>query len=103
MDCVMLKKTYTKTGKFCRVTFKYRPEVEKTSIQLVGDFNDWGEKKKHMLKKCKDGSFSLTLSLPSNSDYHFRYFCNDNEWQNDEAADSYERNSFGSQNGVLSV
>lgn len=99
----MLKKNYTKTGKFCRVTFKYQPEIEAKSIQLMGDFNEWGEKKKHMLKRCKDGSFSLTISLPANSDYRFRYFCDDNQWRNDEEADGYERNSFGSQNAILSV
>ena len=99
----MLKKNYTKTGKFCRVTFKYHPEAEAKSIQLMGDFNDWGITKKHMLKRCKDGSFSLTISLPANSDYRFRYFCDDNQWLNDEEADGYERNSFGSQNAILSV
>ncbi len=102
----MLKKNYTKTGKFCRVTFKFRPEEEEEeaeSIQLVGDFNDWGWKKKQMLKRCKDGSFSLTISLPSNSDYRFRYFCNEKVWLNDQEADGYERNIFGSQNAILSV
>ena len=99
----MLKKNYTKTGKFCRVTFKFRPEDEADSIQLVGDFNEWGTKKKQMLKKCKDGSFSLTVSLPANSDYHFRYLCNEKNWQNDEEADGYEWNKFGSKNAVVST
>ena len=99
----MLKKNYTKTKKFCRVTFKYRPENEAKSIQLMGDFNDWGEKKKHMLKRCKDGSFSLTVSLPANKDYRFRYLCNESEWLNDEAADSYKWNIYGSQDAVVTV
>ena len=39
----MLKKNYTKTGQFCRVTFKVLPDVDARKVVLCGDFNDWNK------------------------------------------------------------
>ena len=98
----MLKKSYSKTGKVCRVTFKYdNPENAETAM-LAGGFNDWSAEQNPM-RKLKNGTFSVTVSLEAGSSYPFRYVLNDTFWVNDEAADSYEPNSYGEDNSVVTV
>ena len=58
----MLKKSYTKTGKSCRVTFKYPNEEAADSAVLAGEFNEWSQEATPM-KKLKNGTFSVTVSL----------------------------------------
>ena len=98
----MLKKSYSKTGRFCRVTFKLPAEVEAETAMLCGDFNEWSEES-HVMKKLKDGSFSLTLSLPANNAYRFRYLLDGERWENDWAADEYLPNTFGADDSVLKI
>ncbi|MGD9946888.1 MAG: isoamylase early set domain-containing protein [Desulfobulbus sp.] len=98
----MLKKSYSKTGTVCRVTFKYENEEQAASAVLAGEFNDWSLKDTPM-KKLKDGSFSLTLSLPAGQNYVFRYVLDGNIWVNDSDADGYAPNEFGEANSVLTL
>ena len=98
----MLKKSYSKSKKYCRVTFRYTPENEVEKVVVLGDFNGWG-KDGHDLKKRKDGSYSITLSLPANKDYKFRYLIDDSEWTNDTEADDYVQNPFGAEDALLKI
>jgi len=98
----MLKKNYTKTGNYCRVTFKVPSSVNSKKVALCGDFNDW-DRKAAIMKHLKDGSFSITLTLPANNSYRFKYFLGSNRWENDAEADAYAKNSFGSEDSVLTV
>ena len=96
----MLKKSYSKTGSVCRVTFKYENQEMANQAVLVGDFNDWSLKETPM-KKLKDGSFSVTLVLPSSRSYSFRYVLDQEHWVNDSKADGYTPNQYGEANSVL--
>ncbi len=98
----MLKKSYSKTGTVCRVTFKYDNEEQASSAVLAGEFNSWSLLETPM-KKLKDGSFSATLSLPAGQSYLFRYVLDGGVWVNDPAADRYAPNEYGEENSVLSV
>ena len=98
----MLKKSYSKTGAACRVTFKYDNQEQAKSAVLAGDFNDWSLKETPM-KQLKDGSFSVTLSLPSGQSYRFRYVLDGGVWVNDPAADGYIGNDYGEENSVLTT
>ena len=98
----MLKKNYTKTGKKCRVTFKYANPEEAESAVLAGEFNDWSLEKTPM-KKLKDGTFSVTVSLETGRSYRFRYVLDGNIWVNDPEADSYAANEYGEDNSVVAV
>ncbi|TKB09621.1 isoamylase early set domain-containing protein [Desulforhopalus sp. IMCC35007] len=98
----MLKKNYSKSGNICRVTFKYNnPEGSKNAV-LVGEFNKWSLQENPM-KKLKDGSFSITLSLQAGNSYQFRYVLDGNTWVNDVEADSYVTNQYGEENSVVTV
>ncbi|MGI5173195.1 isoamylase early set domain-containing protein [Treponema sp. OMZ 840] len=85
-----LKKTYTKTGKKCSVTFSLPAEAAHGAekVWLCGDFNNWSTSETP-LKKQKNGSFSVTLSLESGQEYQFRYLIDGKTWENDWAADKY--------------
>lgn len=96
----MLIKNYTKTRKFCRVTFKLPAAVAAETAHLAGDFNDWNTAS-HPMDKLKDGSFSLTISLPTDKSYRFRYLLDGNRWENDWAADAYVPNEYGSDDSLI--
>jgi len=98
----MLKKSYNKTGRSCRVTFKLNPEVEAASAALLGEFNAWDESTTPM-KRLKDGSFSATVSLEAGSEYRFRYLLDGQQWVNDPEPDSVVTNRFGSTDCVVAV
>ena len=98
----MLKKNYTKTKKSCRVTFKYPNEEQAESAVLAGEFNDWSLTATPM-KRLKNGTFSVTVTLKSGYSYRFRYVLDGNVWVNDPDADSYAANEYGEENSVISV
>ena len=98
----MLKKNYTKSGSKCRVTFKVPAELAARRVALLGEFNAW-DAERHLMKKRKDGSHSLTISLDAGNDYRFRYLLDGERWVNDEAPDRLVYNRFGDQDCVITV
>ena len=95
-----MKKTYSKTGKKCRVTFELPAEANIESANLCGEFNDWN-KSSHKLARRKKGNFTTTISLDSGKEYRFRYWVNDERWENDWNADKYLPNDFGSEDSII--
>ena len=85
-----LKKSVGKNGKTCAVTFSLSAEGAKgaSKVWLCGDFNNWSASETPM-KKLKDGSFSVKISLECGQDYQFRYLLDGKSWENDWAADKY--------------
>jgi len=98
----MLKKTLTKSGKTCRVTFSTPSEVAAKEVYLCGDFNDWSPSS-HPMKRRKDGSFSTSVTLETGKDYRFRYLLDGERWENDWEADAYAPNDFGSEDSLIRV
>ena len=96
----MLKKSYTKTKKKCRVTFKYPNQEHADSAVLAGDFNSWSTTDMPM-NKLKDGSFFVTISLEAGRSYKFRYVLDNTAWVNDPEADEYAANEHGESNSVV--
>lgn len=95
-----MKKTYSKTGKKCRVTFELPAEANIESANLCGEFNDW-DKSSHKLVRRKKGNLTTTVSLDSGKEYRFRYWVNDERWENDWNADKYLPNDFGSEDSLI--
>jgi len=98
----MLKKSYTKTGAKCRVTFKLPAEVQAETAVLCGEFNEW-DTTSNPMKRLKDGSFSATISLPTNHTYRFRYLLDGERWENDWEADAYAPNQYGVDDSLVIV
>jgi len=99
-----LKKQYLKKTGVCKVTFSLPKEAAgmAKAVNLVGDFNDWNKDTVPM-KRLKDGTFTATVSLEPNREYHFRYFVDGERWENDWNADKYVPNSHGSDDSVIVV
>ena len=85
-----LYKTYTKDQKICAVTFELSPEAANGAEQvwLAGDFNSWSSIDTPM-KKLKNGTFKVKLTLEAGKEYQFRYLLDGKRWENDWAADKY--------------
>lgn len=98
----MIKKTYSKDGQTCRVTFELPAEVNAQTAYLCGDFTEW-EKLCQLMKRRKDGSFTLTISMKPGQEYRFRYILNGERWENDWEADTYLPNPFGTEDSVIKV
>lgn len=97
----MLKKTFTPKRTICKVTFSIPAEWAENSVQLVGDFNDW-DKVSDSLEKKKD-KWEITMRLKPENSYRFKYLIDGEKWENDDAADSYIANDFGSEDSVVEV
>jgi hypothetical protein len=54
------KKSYSQTGRKCRVTFEFHPDGDVQTAYVCGEFNDWNPTS-HPLKRRKDGSFAPML------------------------------------------
>lgn len=101
----MIKKKYTRDSGLCTVTFIIGLEqaTGHNSFNLVGDFNNWN-RTDTKLKKNKDGTFEISLTLGSGREYQFRYLVDDSHWENDWQADKYVLNPYGNEeNSVILV
>jgi len=98
----VIRKTYTKTGRSCRVTFELPAEIGAETAILCGEFNEWNETAKPM-KQGKDGSFTQTVSLKPGQSYRFRYLLDGERWENDWEADDYLLNPFGGDDSLVQV
>jgi 1,4-alpha-glucan branching enzyme len=99
----MIHKSTSPRGKSAKVTFELPADVAQKSVAIVGDFNEWNEKKDQMKLDAKKGVWSKTLSLKPGATYEFRYFIDEQQWRNDEQADRYESNPFFTENSVIEV
>ena len=84
------KKSFSKDGTVCKVTFTVRKEACKNvnAVNIVGDFNSWSSTETPLVKQ-KDGSFAVTIELDSDREYQFRYLFDGVRWENDWKADKY--------------
>jgi 1,4-alpha-glucan branching enzyme len=89
-------KQYLKTKPICKATFYLSAEAVGTAnkVNIVGDFNEWDIEATPM-KKQKNGSFTVTLSLEPGKYYHFRYLIDGEVWENDWSADAYVPTPYG--------
>jgi 1,4-alpha-glucan branching enzyme len=98
----MIKKTYSKEHRSCRVTFELPPEINAQTAFVCGEFNAW-DATKHPMKRRTDGSFTLTIALKPGQSYRFRYLLDGARWENDWSADAYVPNTFGSDDSVVQL
>ncbi|NOZ68958.1 MAG: glycoside hydrolase [Deferribacteres bacterium] len=99
-----IKKQYLNAGTKCRVTFRLPKQAAPDAkvVTVVGDFNNWNVTEAQM-ERLKSGDFKLTLELPSNKEYRFRYLIDFNRWENDWCADQYVPNPFGCDDSLVIV
>jgi 1,4-alpha-glucan branching enzyme len=99
-----IKKQYVKSKPVCKVTFRLPKEVapEATDVAIVGEFNRWNNEG-NLMKRQKNGDFTVTLELGTGTEYKFKYLINGHRWENDPNADRYEQNIYGTDDSVVVV
>ena len=100
-----IQKEYLTEKGICRVTFGLPPDPDNPSkkVCIVGDFNDWDQKRIQMRKK-EDGSYYATLELKIGNEYQFRYLIDGTQWENDSGADKFVPSRYqDSQNSVIVI
>lgn len=100
-----LAKKYLKTRPVCKATFTLPPASHngEDKVSLIGDFNGWDADAMPM-KKLKNGSWSLEVELEPGHEYQFLYQLGGEHYANDDAADGYIPNPFGTgENSVIRV
>lgn len=98
----MPKKSYTRTGRSCRVTFYLPSEISAQSAALCGEFNDWNPEA-HPMRTRKDGTFYVSVSLDAGTSYRYRFLIDGERWENDWEAEEYRSNEFGTDDSVINV
>jgi 1,4-alpha-glucan branching enzyme len=69
-------------------------------IHLVGDFNNWN-RTSHPLQQNQAGNWTITVDLETGRAYQFRYLVDGTQWMNDNQADAYVHNPYGSDNFMV--
>ena len=71
-------------------------------VFLVGDFNNWNQRSHQFIKRVNN-TYSTAVTVETGRDYEFRYLSENGSWINDETADAYQINEYGSENCLLRV
>ena len=87
-------------GEEAVVRFIFDRDVPAEKVCLVGDFNGWDETSLPM-EKTPDGEWALEMKLRA-GDYQFKYLV-DGVFYNDNQADDYQPNYWGSEDSVVKV
>lgn len=97
----MIKRAPLNGGNKVKITFVL-PAESSTKVAVAGEFNGWDPAATVLRKRGESRSASVTLDAGSR--YAFRYVeATEGHWFNDDAADGYERNEFGSENSIIDL
>jgi hypothetical protein len=82
-----------------------RPDAHR--VRLYCDAHDWEpiEMQRPLMRRAgrERGPFRARILLPPDEQAEFRYLVDDNVWVDDQQADGYSPNPFGSLNSVVSA
>jgi 1,4-alpha-glucan branching enzyme len=101
-----LKKQYLKSKPVCKVTFSMDKEAVAGAekVDLLGEFNNWNTAEPVSMKKLKNGAFKVTIDLPSETEFQFKYLLDGEKWINDDSADKYVNSGLGAEeNSVVTL
>jgi 1,4-alpha-glucan branching enzyme len=97
----MITKDYTPKRTVCKVTFALPADKAASSVSLVGDFNEWDTNANKLV--LKNGQWSTTVRMVPGDESRFRYFIDGQLWENDDQADGYVANDFGTQDSIVKI
>lgn len=97
----MIEKNFTPKRTVCKVTLAIPAEWAEKEVRVAGEFNNW-DPSAHKMEKDGD-SWKTVLRLKPKSTYRFKYLIDGEKWENDDAADAYVPNVFGTEDSVISI
>lgn len=98
----MLKRQAKRDTDQVVVTFVLSEGDPRLPASVVGDFSGW-DPAAHPLRRRSNGKWSASATVPRGRRIRFRYRGADGTWFNDDLADSYAPNDFGSTDCILEV
>lgn len=101
-----LKKQYLKSKPVCKVTFSLDKDAVQGAgkVDLLGEFNNWNTAEPVTMKKLKNGTFKVTIDLPAETEFQFKYLLDGEIWMNDLEADKFVNSGLGSEeNSVVAL
>jgi 1,4-alpha-glucan branching enzyme len=98
----MIRKQSVRGSDRLRVTFSLPENHGHGKASVVGDFNGW-DPTAHPFVRRSNKTYSVTVELETGRQYAFRYLCEDGCWINDDRADGYIPNGFGTDNSLLTT
>jgi len=96
----VIKQTPVNDGDQVKVNFILSKDAITGKVSVVGDFNGW-DPLAHPLRPRRNGTRSVTVTLPTRSRFAFRYLDDGGRWLDDDGADAFEPNGVGGVNGVV--
>ncbi|PTM15709.1 MAG: glycoside hydrolase [Bacteroidetes bacterium] len=97
----MIQKEFTPKRTVCKVQFQIPAEWADKSVAVAGDFNDWNTEADFLQKE--EAGWSGVVRLKPEQEYRFKYFVDGERWQNDDAADAYVMNEFGTDDSLVKI
>ena len=86
-----------KKGKQVKITFVLPEHLAYQNPCVVGDFNNW-DPAANPFKKRANKTLSTSVTVPTNTSFAFRYLAEDGQWFDEEQADGFVLNEFGTAN-----
>jgi 1,4-alpha-glucan branching enzyme len=96
----MLKREVLNGSNQVKVTFVIPNDNDQPKVSVVGDFNAWDPNSTVFVKR-QNNTRSVSAMVDAGQRYRFRYYNADGVWFNDDSADAYEPNEYGSHNCLL--
>ncbi len=96
----MIRKQKIKGTNKVKVTFVLPEEVVDGKVSVVGDFNDWDPQANRFVKR-RNATYSTVVKLSPGERHEFRYFADGDRWLDEDDADAFKANVFGTQNCVI--
>lgn len=97
----MISKQFTPKRTICKVRVQLPADAAENEAAVVGDFNDWDPSANKLEKK--NGGWETVLRLKPDAKYSFRYYLDRERWENEEDADEYRPNEYGTEDSVLVI
>jgi 1,4-alpha-glucan branching enzyme len=98
----MIKKRQTRGSQTVKVSFAVAADDSRLPASVVGDFNGWQENV-DVFRRRSNGTASAVVELQAGHSYRFRYRSEDGTWFDEESADGYEANEFGTRDCVIEL
>ena len=100
-EVAVISKKKRKVNATFEITFECDPPGA-NQVALVCDAHGWESVPMRRSNRGR-GPFRTRLALPEGDEAQFRYLVDGTVWLNDEAADAYVANEFGSDNSVVAA
>lgn len=98
----MIRRRKIAGSSIVKVSFVLAGDDSRLPASLVGEFNDW-DPAADPFRRRSNGTVSAVVSLQQGESFRFRYRSHDGSWFDEENADGYEANSYGTNDCVVTV